>query len=221
MRCENCGGIIGSNITKINGVPICERCARSFGIDIPSRMKGFANIDALANAFMASGADLDFTRSKISCPRCGTGYREFEMNNRVGCIECYNFFNNLIVKTNLRLQGSSEYRGRQPGQKADILPDIDVSNAEEENNVPTDNPFVQPLRMNNSEDKSEDKSKAENTDEPKKSLYEKLQKADLGMVSDEDLENAMKQAAEAEDYAFAAKLRDELKSRKEENKDVE
>lgn len=222
MRCENCGGVIGNKITQINGVTICEKCAKSLGIDIPTRMTGFADFNALANAFMATGTDLDFTTSKLSCPRCGTKHREFEMNNRVGCIECYNFFNNLIVKTNLRLQGSSEYRGRKPGQKSDILVDIDAGDVADEQTNTSDNPFVQPLRMSNdSEEKVEEKKEEEKKPETKKSIYEKLMKADLGMVSDDDLEQAMKQAAEAEDYAFAAKLRDELKSRKEGNKDVE
>ena len=40
-------------------------------------------------------------------------------------------------------------------------------------------------------------------------------KADLGMLSDEDLEKGIKVAAEAEEYKLASKLRDELKGRKE------
>ena len=39
-------------------------------------------------------------------------------------------------------------------------------------------------------------------------------KADLGMLSDEDLEKGIKLAAEAEEYKLASKLRDELKGRK-------
>jgi len=44
---------------------------------------------------------------------------------------------------------------------------------------------------------------------------DQLKKADLGMLSDEDLENGIKAAAEAEEYVLASKLRDELKGRKE------
>jgi hypothetical protein len=46
---------------------------------------------------------------------------------------------------------------------------------------------------------------------------EKLAKADLGMLSDEDLESGIKLAAANEDYILASKLRDELKGRKEGN----
>ena len=44
---------------------------------------------------------------------------------------------------------------------------------------------------------------------------EQLLKADLGMLSDEDLEKGIKTAAEAEEYRLASRLRDELKGRKE------
>jgi hypothetical protein len=47
--------------------------------------------------------------------------------------------------------------------------------------------------------------------------FAKLEKADLGMLSDEDLQTAIKLAAENEDYILASKLRDELKGRKEGN----
>ena len=39
-------------------------------------------------------------------------------------------------------------------------------------------------------------------------------KADLGMLSDADLENGIKVAAEAEEYRLASRLRDELRGRK-------
>ena len=45
----------------------------------------------------------------------------------------------------------------------------------------------------------------------------KLEKADLGTLSDEDLQTAIKLAADNEDYILASKLRDELKGRKEGN----
>ena len=40
-------------------------------------------------------------------------------------------------------------------------------------------------------------------------------KADLGMLSDEDIEKGIQVAAEAEEYKLASRLRDELKGRKE------
>ena len=43
---------------------------------------------------------------------------------------------------------------------------------------------------------------------------DQLMKADLGMLSDEDLEKGIKVAADAEEYKLASRLRDELKGRK-------
>ena len=43
---------------------------------------------------------------------------------------------------------------------------------------------------------------------------DQLMKADLGMLSDEELEKGIKVAADAEEYKLASKLRDELKGRK-------
>lgn len=43
---------------------------------------------------------------------------------------------------------------------------------------------------------------------------DQLMKADLGMLSDEELEAGIKVAADAEEYRLASRLRDELKGRK-------
>ena len=199
MQCDRCGGQIGNKITRINGVTLCEKCARNYGVDMSfgnNVGRDFSFFSELTNAIMATGTDLEFTSSKISCPRCGTRLREFEVNNKVGCIECYNFFNDSIVKTMLRLQGSTEYKGRKPGEESGI----EVVSEEK----PVEEPKITEVKTEPSKEEVKDK----------KSLYEKLLKADLGMVSDEDLEEAMKQSVANEDYKFAAKLRDELKSRK-------
>ncbi|MCQ2531569.1 MAG: UvrB/UvrC motif-containing protein [Saccharofermentans sp.] len=205
MQCERCGGPIGNRITRINGVTICEKCADSLGINMSFGAglgTDFPLLNGLTNAIMASGADLDFTKSKISCPRCGTKQREFELNNKVGCIECYNFFNDSILNNMLRLQGSTEYMGRKPGVNADIMPEIEIKEVEKTEST------------EKAENKTSEIKPTKKVPTDKKTLYEKLMKADLGMIDDKDIEEAMKQAAAAEDYAFAAKLRDELKSRK-------
>ena len=37
----------------------------------------------------------DFGNSTLTCPKCGMTLREFENEGRVGCIECYNTFNEI------------------------------------------------------------------------------------------------------------------------------
>ena len=48
-------------------------------------------------------------------------------------------------------------------------------------------------------------------------MLAKVKDADLTEFTDKEIEDAMKKAAEAEEYSLAVKLRDELKSRKGEN----
>ena len=125
--------------------------------------------------------------------------RDVESSGQVGCIECYNVFNETILKTILKRQGSSDYLGRNPGDEI-VIPEESEQMAAED---------------------AADEGKKEQQPVPekkpagkKKDILEKIKNADLGMVSDEDLMEAMKLAAEKEDYDLAARFRDELNSRK-------
>lgn len=219
MRCERCGVELINRIIKINDVPYCENCARLMGygkfIRNPEEMLGaaFSPFDELASSIMQM-SELDFGNSALSCPKCGMTLRDFEKKGRLGCIECYNTFNDYIVKEMFKQQGESAYGGRMPGYPAD-LPDTKEAGAPIENKE-TAAPVTE------TEDNKDASSKAEETTAPavednSADMLEKLSKADLGMLSDEELENGIKLAAANEDYILASKLRDELKGRKEGN----
>ena len=209
MRCERCGGPINSNkIIRLNGVLLCEKCARDLNVEDPFRgsvasmlNQPFSVLGELTNAIMTGGNDLDFANAntKIRCPKCGTTLRDVETNGTVGCIECYNTFNESILKNILKLQGSSEYMGRKPGDRVDVELESE------------------PVKTETKTKAEAEPVKAEPEAKPDKDILEKLKNADLGTVSDEMLEQGMKRAAEVEDYALAVRLRDELKSRGEGN----
>ncbi|MBR6483988.1 MAG: UvrB/UvrC motif-containing protein [Clostridiales bacterium] len=208
MRCERCGGPIdGNRIIRLNGVTICERCARELRVDTTLMSEAsllgqaFPMLDELTNAFMSAGPDLEFANTKIRCPKCGTTLRDVETSGQVGCIECYNVFNETVLKRILKSQGSSEYKGRAPGEGVELK---------------MDGPAAEGPGEKTPKAKAAPKSAPKPPKEPtKKDLLERIKKADLGMISDSDLEEAMKLAAEKEDYDLAARFRDELKSRKE------
>ncbi|SEW31288.1 Protein-arginine kinase activator protein McsA [Ruminococcaceae bacterium KH2T8] len=219
MRCERCGGPINSNkIIRLNGVLLCEKCARDLNVEDPFRgsvasmlNQPFSVLGELTNAIMTGGNDLDFANAntKIRCPKCGTTLRDVETNGTVGCIECYNTFNETILKDILKRQGSSDYKGRQPADPAkidDIKIDTRISEGAARKKP------AEPVSEKKTEPAPAKKEKADKTE-----ILEKIKKADLGTVSDEDLEEAMKLAAKNEDYDLAVRLRDELKSRKGEN----
>ena len=161
---------------------------------------------------LGTGSDLDFANTKIRCPRCGTSLRDIESGGQLGCIECYNTFNESVLKNILKRQGSSEYMGRKPGEEADIK----LSKVEETEQSQS--------ARSKATDKTDAKVQTVKTEEVKKQpdvsdeeLLNNLKNADLKDIPDKELEIAMGKAAKAEDYDLAAKIRDELKSRKEDN----
>ena len=217
MRCERCGKELTNRIIKINGVTYCENCARLMGYDRflkePADFLGnpFSQLDEIASSLMQMN-ELDFGNSTLTCPKCGMTLREFETEGRVGCIECYNTFNDNIVREMFKQQGNSEYAGRLPAQSADTDAETsDVPQAKKKAAAP------KTIEMEIS-DKAEapvKETKAPAAKAAKGGLtLDQLMKADLGMLSDEDLEKGIKVAAEAEEYKLASKLRDELKGRK-------
>ena len=217
MRCERCGKELTNRIIKINGVTYCENCARLMGYDRflkdPADFLGnpFSQLDEIASSLMQMN-ELDFGNSTLTCPKCGMTLREFETEGRVGCIECYNTFNDNIVREMFKQQGNSEYAGRLPAQSADTDAETsDVPQAKKKAAAP------KTIEMEIS-DKAEEPVKETKAPAAKASkgglTLDQLMKADLGMLSDEDLEKGIKVAAEAEEYKLASKLRDELKGRK-------
>ena len=145
----------------------------------------FNSLDGLNQAINAM-KELDFANSGIVCANCGTTLNEFENTGTVGCISCFNTFSNAIAKRMLRTYGSDQYEGRAPGETLDY-------NYE---SAPADKPAVK-------------KAKKQSKD-----ITERISKADFGTLSDEQLDMAMKQAVEKEDFALAARIRDEINSRK-------
>ncbi len=214
MRCSRCGAQIGNSYVRFNGVLLCDSCARELKIGEVFRRQNalfdqaFPMLDEFPGIFSA-GSDLDFANAKIRCPRCGTTLRELESGGQLGCIECYNTFNESIMKNILKLQGSSEYMGRKPAKAAEIKADV--------KDAVSSDP-VQGEELSAQHAASEKKTIKDKKEEAKtEDLLAKVKDADLTEFTDKEIEDAMKKAAEAEEYSLAVKLRDELKSRKGEN----
>lgn len=216
MRCARCGVELTNKIIKINDVPYCENCARIMGygkfLRSPEEMLGsaFSPFDEIASTIMQMN-ELDFGNSALSCPKCGMTLRDFEKRGRLGCIECYNTFNDYIVKEMFKQQGESTYGGRLPGQSAEMK-NIKTDALPEAKKEETSEAKAE-LEAKESSEVKEPANAAESGSVSSADKLEKLAKADLGMLSDEELKNGIKLAAENEDYVLASKLRDELKGR--------
>ena len=228
MRCERCGRIItnGEGIRTMGGVTLCDQCARNLGYYRgPSDFMDstFAQLDEIASSIMKmSMSDIDFGNSTLTCPKCGMTLREFDHDGAVGCIECYNTFNSNIVREMLKVQGNKEYAGRQPAKAADTdIESEEISHVRKERRTPGPGDDAGPempsvyIPDDSGPARAEEEKKSPASDKKKGLSIEQMKKADLGMLSDEDLENGIKTAAEAEEYVLASKLRDELKGRKE------
>ena len=187
MRCSRCGRQIpNNNFTRINGAYFCNDCAADMGFSFTNM--NFNSLGGLQQALRAM-EDLDFANSAVECSNCGTTLREFENTGKLGCISCYNTFSNEIAKRMLRLFGSDEFCGRQPGEAIEY--DYDE--------IPSD---VLPSQ------------KEEHKEVKSKDRVDRIAKADFGTLSEEKLQEALEQAVAKEDFTLAARLRDEIKSRK-------
>ena len=187
MRCSRCGRQIpNNNFTRINGAYFCNDCAADMGFSFFNM--NFSSLDGLQQALKAMDG-LDFANNAVECSTCGTTLKDFETTGKLGCISCFNTFNNEIARRMLKLYGSDEYAGRLPGEPIDYEYDSEPGSPA-----------------------------AEEAPKPKaKDLTERISKADFGTLSDDQLKEALQQAVEKEDFALAARLRDEINLRKGDN----
>ncbi|MBP3265517.1 MAG: UvrB/UvrC motif-containing protein [Clostridiales bacterium] len=210
MRCERCGALIGNSYVRFNGTLLCDNCARDLKIDEIFRRQNsmleqsFPSLSEIPSVF-SLGSELDFANAKIRCPRCGMTLKDIDSSGQLGCIECYNTFNETILKNILKRQGSSEYLGRKPGKAAETTSNVTEPVSGQIPDAPAAKAAGEEKPQKVQPDAAQDD----------KAILDRLRKADLGTVPDDVLEDGMKRAAAAEDYDLAARLRDELKSRKE------
>ena len=185
MRCSRCGRQIpNNNFTRINGSYFCNDCAADMGFSFFNM--NFNSLDGLQQALKAMDS-LDFANNVVECNNCGTTLKDFEATGKLGCISCFNTFSNEISKRMLKQFGSEEFAGRLPGE---------------------------PLEYDFDEMPEAGVRKEIPEEKPKKDITDRIAKADFGTLSDEQLQEALAKAVEKEDFALAARLRDEINSRK-------
>ena len=201
MRCNRCGKELITGVYRYNTSTYCEDCAKELGLPDPLAMAN--KMMSMFNDNLLNFGELEFspTKSQIKCPKCGTSLSDYEKTKAVGCIECYNTFNEVIVRDLMRAQASNSYSGRTPGQ------------------FPSSQFEAGGIKSAVNETKSDELPKAAEKQEANAEnaeVLEKLarfEKADPGMLSDDDLKEAIKLAVSTENYMLAARLRDELKGR--------
>ncbi|SCW46283.1 UvrB/uvrC motif-containing protein [Ruminococcaceae bacterium YRB3002] len=214
MRCARCGRLLSAdNAEIVDRSYLCRDCARAVRMDSFMDLNA-AIIEDIRQTMMAMD-ELEFSNNDITCSSCGMTLKEFEESSRLGCLSCYNAFANEIGKRLLKMYGDESYCGREPGTRIDYdyLDSGVTGGGDEDRIVPEEDelPFV-PVNGGQG-DQAAGTPEQPNAQEHK-DITERIAKSDLGMLSDDQLRQALKKAISKEDYKLAARIRDELNSRK-------
>lgn len=112
IMCEKCGKRIATTLTKvyINGVYseqyLCSECDKSLSLThelFPDNI--------ITSLF---GVSPKKRRGIRVCRNCGTTEKEFLDSYRLGCVECYNTFADIINDCAMKMSGGNLHRGKSP-----------------------------------------------------------------------------------------------------------
>lgn len=211
MKCDKCGNPIFDRLVRYNNLTLCENCAREMGIPdamglLGSTLKLFDS--ELGSMFSPQMNSLEFSpsRTQIKCPKCGTSLRDFETTGLLGCIECYNTFNESVMRTLMKTQANTQYKGRSP--------QIPSDNLENMTDMPSDNgaSIKQNSDINAADSVKAETARIKNEADDSEKL-EKYENSDFKKLTNDELKDAIRIAVSQENYMLAAKFRDELKGR--------
>ena len=94
-------------------VHLCEGCAEQKGTDF----KVHFDFNKLLASLGDFGAELKPEHvSKVACKDCGMTYEEFGRTGRLGCANCYDAFEKLLLPLIKRVQRDARHVGKVPSQ---------------------------------------------------------------------------------------------------------
>lgn len=115
MVCNVCGQteatihlteILNNQMVEIH---LCENCAEQKGADFKSHF----DFNKLLASLTDFGAELKPERvSKLECTDCGMTYEEFGRTGRLGCANCYQAFDKLLLPLIKRVQRDVRHAGK-------------------------------------------------------------------------------------------------------------
>lgn len=124
MNCEVCGKRAATirYAEMVDGElstwHLCEECAREKGVT--GSLTSFAT--PLVNVLMGllgEPAERGVEEPGRTCPRCGTGYGDFQRTGMLGCAACYETFSDDLRPLLRRIHGSTQHTGKVPSTHAD------------------------------------------------------------------------------------------------------
>ena len=119
MVCNVCGQSEATiHLTEILNnqmmeVHLCETCAEQKGADFKSHF----DFNKLLASLADFGAELKPERmAKLVCKDCGMTYEEFGKTGRLGCANCYQTFEKLLLPLIKRIQRDTKHVGKAPSK---------------------------------------------------------------------------------------------------------
>ncbi|MGD1048916.1 MAG: UvrB/UvrC motif-containing protein [Candidatus Krumholzibacteriaceae bacterium] len=119
MQCQFCkkreATIHVTNVenNKVRAIHICPLCAEERGFD-ELKKSNFAMTDFVAGLFDSAFAAVEKGASPDSCPNCGTSYSAFQDGARLGCSQCYEFFQKQLIPLLRSIHGNTRHLGKVP-----------------------------------------------------------------------------------------------------------
>ena len=135
MVCNVCGQneatihlteILNSQMVEIH---LCEACAEQKGTDF----KAHFDFNKLLASLGEFGEELKSERvSKVVCKECGMSYEEFGRTGRLGCANCYQAFEKLLLPLIKRIQRDVRHHGKVPSKApSDIKQTLELRELQE------------------------------------------------------------------------------------------
>ena len=128
MKCEFCSEPATVHITdmsqgKYHVLHLCGKCAEK---EDGGYHKLQWNVEQIVKSIIAASAgELTGELAKLTCPYCGTQYREFRAKGRLGCPADYEAFHKGLLPMLQRIHGSTEHKGKCPrrvsGPQAELI----------------------------------------------------------------------------------------------------
>lgn len=136
LKCNLCDNLASVHLTqilnnKVHKVDLCESCAQAKGVTDPN---GFS----LADLLVKTPFEPDTPTGHMKCPVCGFTQNDFRKLGRVGCGECYDVFDSLLMPVLENMHKGTSHTGKIPEkaiQRRSIREQLDALEEEIQNAV--------------------------------------------------------------------------------------
>lgn len=112
LKCSICDKEATVHLTqivnnKIHKVDLCESCAQKKGVTDP---EGFSLADLMSKAPLTPVS----SEAQLVCPSCGQESADFRRTGRLGCSDCYEVFQSLVLPVLEDMHAGTSHKGKVP-----------------------------------------------------------------------------------------------------------